>query len=287
MLTDRGAREIDLVAVAGDADQREIAGAAADIADEHDLPVEQQLAGAREVVGDPGVEGRGGFFDQGEARETGVIRGLDGELARFFVEGGGNGEDDVVIGERAEFIRSCPTLRGWSRGSGPRLRRERERVRLRPASQGRILAVRSTSAFDSQDFALCTRRVGTSAPCSRAHVPTGWPSSRKRKDGSVRRGSTRLGATSCGMSKMWMGGKLVSSASAGSIQARAELVVPRSMPTFTLVPSAWSVCVCFAIWYIMPLVAAVKAEFLFDQRIDYDDGGIVEMYVASSGRFRQ
>ena len=34
---------------------------------------------------------------------------------------------------------------------------------------------------------------------------------------------------------MWMGGKLVSSASAGSIQASAELVVPRSMPIFIYV----------------------------------------------------
>jgi hypothetical protein len=31
-----------------------------------------------------------------------------------------------------------------------------------------------------------------------------------------------------------MGGKLVSSAWAGSIQATAELVVPRSMPTFMM-----------------------------------------------------
>ena len=35
-------------------------------------------------------------------------------------------------------------------------------------SQGRILAVRSTSGLESQDLAECTSLVGTSAPCSRA-----------------------------------------------------------------------------------------------------------------------
>src|ERR1035438_3928210 len=44
-------------------------------------------------------------------------------------------------------------------------------------------------------------------------------------------------ATSWGVSKMWMGGKSRSSASRGSMYARAELVVPRSMPIFMLVPA--------------------------------------------------
>ena len=44
-------------------------------------------------------------------------------------------------------------------------------------------------------------------------MPTGWPSSRNRNEGSVRRGSTRPAATSCGISKMWIGGKSRSSAS--------------------------------------------------------------------------
>ena len=68
MLADGGAGEVDLVAIARDANQREVAGAAADVADQHHLAIEQQLAGAREIVGDPGIEGRGGFFDQSQAR---------------------------------------------------------------------------------------------------------------------------------------------------------------------------------------------------------------------------
>ena len=86
MLADGGAREVDLVAIAGDADQREVAGAAADVADQNDLAVEEQLARAREIVGDPGIEGRGGLFEQRELFDAGVVRGLHGELAGFFVE---------------------------------------------------------------------------------------------------------------------------------------------------------------------------------------------------------
>ena len=95
---------------------------------------------------------------------------------------------------------------------------------------GRILAVRSTSGFESQDLAECTSRVGTSAPCSRAYVPTGWPSSRNRNEGSVRRASTRPGATSCGISKMWMGGNRGLRLRGRRCRPAAELVVPRSMP---------------------------------------------------------
>jgi len=89
MFSDRGAGEVDFVAVAGDFDEREVAGAAADVADENDLTVEEQLARLVEIAGDPGIEGRGGFFEQREARESGLFSGHDGEFAGFFVEGGG------------------------------------------------------------------------------------------------------------------------------------------------------------------------------------------------------
>ncbi len=58
----RGAREVDQVALARHADQAEIAGAAADVADQHDLTVKQLLARGGEVVGDPGIKRRGGLF---------------------------------------------------------------------------------------------------------------------------------------------------------------------------------------------------------------------------------
>ena len=90
---------------------------------------------------------------------------------------------------------------GWALSHSSRnLARKREETSTgestRPVScesHGRILAVRSTSGFDSHDFAECTRRVGTMAPWSRAYAPTGWPSSRNRNEGSVRRGSDAPG----------------------------------------------------------------------------------------------
>ena len=66
MLADGGAGEVDQVAIARDADEAEVAGAAADVADQDDLAIEEELAGLGEVVGDPGVEGGGGFFEEGE-----------------------------------------------------------------------------------------------------------------------------------------------------------------------------------------------------------------------------
>ena len=66
VLAHGGAREVDQVAFARDADQAEIAGAAAHVADQHDLAIEKLLARLRQVVGDPGIEGRGGLFEQRE-----------------------------------------------------------------------------------------------------------------------------------------------------------------------------------------------------------------------------
>ena len=99
VLADGGAGEVDQVALARDADEAEIAGAAADVADQHDLAVEELFARLGEVVGDPGIEGGGGLFEEGEALDAGIARGHDGEFAGFFVEGCGDGEDDVLFGQ--------------------------------------------------------------------------------------------------------------------------------------------------------------------------------------------
>ena len=80
-------------------------------------------------------------------------------------------------------------------------------------SQGKILALRSTSGFESQLLAECTSLVGISAPCSRAYTPTGWLSSKNRNDGKAFCASTRPGATCCGIGRMWIGGKSRSSPS--------------------------------------------------------------------------
>ena len=103
--------KFDQVAFARDANQREIAGAAAHVADQHDLAVEELLARLGQVVGDPGIERRGRLFEQRETLETGIARGHHGQLAGLFVEGGRHGEDDVLLGQRRCLWRG-PTPRG-------------------------------------------------------------------------------------------------------------------------------------------------------------------------------
>ena len=62
----RSARELDAIAFAIDTHESEVAGAAADVADQHNLPIEQFFVRARQVAGDPGVKGRGWLFEQGK-----------------------------------------------------------------------------------------------------------------------------------------------------------------------------------------------------------------------------
>src|SRR6266850_6787790 len=103
MFADGGAREIDVVTIAGYTNEAEVAGAAADVADQHYLAVEQELAGASEVVGDPGIESCGGFFEQCQFWDSGFGGGGDGQLAGFLIERCRDGEDDVVIGDGARL----------------------------------------------------------------------------------------------------------------------------------------------------------------------------------------
>ena len=111
VLAHGGAGEVDQVALARDADQAEIAGAAAHVADQHDLAVEELLARLRQVVRDPGIERRGRLFEQRQLLEAGIARGHHGQLARLFVERSRHGEDDVLLGQRRALARG-PTPRG-------------------------------------------------------------------------------------------------------------------------------------------------------------------------------
>ena len=130
-------------------------------------PSNRALLRLREVIRDPGVERGGRLFEEREVLNARLLRRLHGQLARLFVERCGHGEHDVLRAERLAFLRS-PT----PGGSAARYCAETSTGdRTRPAScasQGRIFAVRSTSGFDSHDFAEWTVLVGTSAPCSRA-----------------------------------------------------------------------------------------------------------------------
>ena len=159
VLADGGAREIDAIAFAGDADQREVAGAAADVADQNRLAVEQAFLRTRQIVGDPGIERRGRFFEQRQLFDAGFARGHHGQLARLFVEAGGDGQDHVVFARWAS--------RAASAHASARCFRIRVETSTgestRPAScasHGRIFAVRSTSGFESQLLAEWTRLGG-------------------------------------------------------------------------------------------------------------------------------
>ena len=130
VLADGGAREVDAVAIAGYADQAEVAGAAADVADEHDLAVEEQLARAGEIVGDPGIEGRGRLFEQRQLRDARLRGGGYGQLAGFFVERRRHGEDNVVIGDRAG-LRALPCFADLGKKAGRNIHRREHARALR------------------------------------------------------------------------------------------------------------------------------------------------------------
>ncbi len=86
VIADRVALERGLaVALAGDADQREVGRAAAEIADEHLVADRQVRAPIVEVIGEPRVE-RGLRLLEQRRREADLGRGPERELARDLVE---------------------------------------------------------------------------------------------------------------------------------------------------------------------------------------------------------
>ncbi len=68
MLADSSARELDVISLASYADQAEVAGAAAHIADEHNLTIEQLLARLRQIVSNPRIKRSRRLFEQREIR---------------------------------------------------------------------------------------------------------------------------------------------------------------------------------------------------------------------------
>ncbi len=127
------------------------------------------------MVVEPGIEGRQGFFQQDDAGKPRLLGGRHGEFAGHLIEGCGHGEHDQLLFEPT-FLPAVSddlipgfaqvlqiTGAGFHRG---------ELGHVGRAPQGRMAAVRSTPAWQSQDLADETRWPGTSAPCSRANSPT-------------------------------------------------------------------------------------------------------------------
>ena len=130
VLAHRRAREIHQVALARDADQAEIAGPAAHVADQHDLAVEELLARLRQVVRDPGIERRRRLFEQRQPLDAGLARGHHGQFTRFFVEGRRNGEDDVLLRQRRR-LRAVPFLAELGDEARRNLHRRKHPARFR------------------------------------------------------------------------------------------------------------------------------------------------------------
>ncbi len=110
MLPDRGARKFDAVAFAIHADQSEIAGSAAHVAHQDQLAVEQALLRLRQVIGDPGIKRRRRFFHQRQFLDSSFPRRLHRQLARFFVERCGHGENDILRRKRGIWMRLIPRI---------------------------------------------------------------------------------------------------------------------------------------------------------------------------------
>ncbi len=94
VLADGDALECRAGLVDGDRHEREVGGAAPDVADQHAIPVAEEGGQVGVMRPDPCVERRRRLLDHGQVLETGDPGGLDRQLARLLAERRGNGERD-------------------------------------------------------------------------------------------------------------------------------------------------------------------------------------------------
>ena len=99
MVADGQAVEAQALFALADADDGEVGRAAADVADEDELPVLHGRLPVVFVVGEPGIEGGQRLFEQDGARHARLLRRRNRQLAGDFVEGGRDGEDDELFVE--------------------------------------------------------------------------------------------------------------------------------------------------------------------------------------------
>ena len=125
VLADGRARKFDAVAIAMHFDQREIAGAAADIAHQHQLPVEKALLRLRQMIGDPRIKRGRRLFHQREFFDSSGMRGLHGQLARLFVERSRDGQHHVLRCQRRVGMRLVPGIANVRQDRGGNIHRRK------------------------------------------------------------------------------------------------------------------------------------------------------------------
>ena len=172
----------------------EVAGAAADVADQHDLAVEQHLARLREVVGDPGIERRRGLFEQRQLLDARLRR------AALTVSSRASSSKDAGTVSTTSCSASgapCCDLSHASR----MLREKRAETSTGDSTRPPLLRIPRQDLRGAVHVGIREPGLGASAPAwwERARPVRGrrrrraGPSSRKRNEGSVRRGFDAAG----------------------------------------------------------------------------------------------
>jgi hypothetical protein len=247
MVADGDAVRFQLAVALEDGDQREVAGAAADVDHQHDVAGLHLLAPAAAAALDPAVQGRLRLFQQGRAAVAGVARRFGGQFARARVEGCGNRHGDGLLVERRFRMRGVPGIADVLEVAG-RCRPAARRARLLPAHRrqdgGAAVHARVAQPALGRGH-QADRRAGAAAARHLAnHGCAAWPSVQGRasspgasssgcgrymKDGSSGSASTVPGPLSCGIgSTPWSA--FSPSLACRSTYDRALWVVPRSMP---------------------------------------------------------
>ena len=99
MFADADALKFQVALDICDSDQAEIGCPAADVADQHDIAVSDQVAPCSARLRRPGVECRLRFLQQCDVPETRGLGGLGGEASCHLVERGRNRHDDLALRE--------------------------------------------------------------------------------------------------------------------------------------------------------------------------------------------
>jgi len=108
VIADRQAGKLHLAPLLGNGDEGKIGGAAADIDDQDDVAFADVVTEPLAHSLDPGIKRGLGLFEQGDVFEAGVRGRRERQLARRGIEGGGNGQDDLLSGDGM-------TLPAWPR----------------------------------------------------------------------------------------------------------------------------------------------------------------------------